>query len=65
MGPHPVGRVFVRATDGAGPLVLFLHGYPSSSYDFRAVLELPDLGHYPQIEDPQAFTAATVTLLDT
>jgi pimeloyl-ACP methyl ester carboxylesterase len=26
--------------DGAGPQLLFLHGYPSSSYDWRLVLEL-------------------------
>lgn len=31
--------VFVRVTDGAGPPLLFLHGYPSSSYDWRLALE--------------------------
>lgn len=31
-------RIFVRRTDGAGPLLLFLHGFPSSSYDWRGVL---------------------------
>ena len=34
-------HVFRRA--GEGPLLLFLHGFPSSSYDWRALLdELPD-----------------------
>lgn len=34
----PAGRVFVRAQPGrADPIVLMLHGFPSSSYDFRAV----------------------------
>jgi len=28
------------------------------------VIELPDLGHYPQIEDPDAFTAAILALLE-
>lgn len=32
------GTVFVRSADGAGPTVLLLHGYPSSSYDFRTVV---------------------------
>jgi pimeloyl-ACP methyl ester carboxylesterase len=31
--------VFVRDFDGVGPPVLFLHGYPSSSYDWRGVIE--------------------------
>ena len=31
-------HVFERA--GSGPLLLFLHGFPSSSYDWRALLEL-------------------------
>ena len=31
--------IFVRDFDGAGPPVLFLHGYPSSSYDWRGVIE--------------------------
>lgn len=34
--------IFVRRHDGAGPLLLFLHGFPSSSYDWRATLELLD-----------------------
>ena len=35
-------RIFVRERDGTngGPPVLFLHGYPSSSYDWRHALEL-------------------------
>lgn len=32
-------RIFVRAQDGEGPPLLMLHGYPSSSYDWRSVLE--------------------------
>jgi pimeloyl-ACP methyl ester carboxylesterase len=32
------GRVFVRAEAGEAPTVLLLHGYPSSSFDFRAVV---------------------------
>jgi pimeloyl-ACP methyl ester carboxylesterase len=36
-------RVFVRTAAGRRPPVLFLHGYPSSSYDWRLVVErLPD-----------------------
>jgi pimeloyl-ACP methyl ester carboxylesterase len=36
-------RIFVRAQDGTGPPVLLLHGYPSSSFDWRRVLErLPE-----------------------
>ena len=31
-------RIFVRRTSGDGPLVVLLHGYPSSSYDWRGVL---------------------------
>lgn len=41
----PVGahHLFVRHRAGAGPPVLALHGYPSSSYDWRHVLDLlPD-----------------------
>jgi pimeloyl-ACP methyl ester carboxylesterase len=37
-----MGQVFVRSQPGEGPTVLLLHGFPSSSYDFRAVL--PGLG---------------------
>ncbi len=36
------GRVFVRSSAGdpaAGPTVLLLHGFPSSSYDFREVTD--------------------------
>jgi pimeloyl-ACP methyl ester carboxylesterase len=37
-------RVFVTRREGRGNTVLFLHGYPSSSYDFAPILErLPDL----------------------
>jgi pimeloyl-ACP methyl ester carboxylesterase len=32
-------RIFVRRRGGDGPLVLFIHGFPSSSYDWRFVLE--------------------------
>lgn len=32
------GSVFVRSAPGAGPTVLLLHGYPSSSYDYRGVV---------------------------
>src|SRR4051812_21196653 len=31
-------RVFVRRGSGSGQLVVLLHGYPSSSYDWRLVL---------------------------
>jgi pimeloyl-ACP methyl ester carboxylesterase len=35
-------RIFVRHRAGDGPPLLLLHGFPSSSYDFRALLdELP------------------------
>jgi pimeloyl-ACP methyl ester carboxylesterase len=30
--------IFVHRTEGDGPLVLLLHGFPSSSYDWRGVL---------------------------
>src|SRR4051812_11187151 len=33
-------RIFVRHRDGEGPSLLFLHGYPSSSYDWKQLLEL-------------------------
>lgn len=33
----PAGSVFVRSAAGSGPPILMLHGFPSSSYDFRAV----------------------------
>lgn len=32
------GEVFVRSGEGEGPTVLLLHGYPSSSYDYRGVV---------------------------
>ena len=40
--PTPAGRVFVRSAPGDGPTILLLHGYPSSSYDYRSVV--PHLG---------------------
>ncbi len=33
-------RIFVRHRPGAGPPLLLLHGYPSSSYDWRQLFEL-------------------------
>ncbi|WP_297621132.1 alpha/beta hydrolase [Nocardia sp.] len=33
------GQVFVRSGPGDGPIVLLLHGYPSSSYDFRRIVD--------------------------
>ncbi|MCA1828934.1 MAG: alpha/beta hydrolase [Myxococcales bacterium] len=33
-------RIFLREKDGGGPPLIFLHGYPSSSYDWSRVLEL-------------------------
>ncbi|BDX32136.1 putative hydrolase LipZ [Mycobacterium antarcticum] len=33
------GSVFVRGATGTGPTVLLLHGYPSSSYDYREVVQ--------------------------
>lgn len=40
----PAGSVFVRSSPsgagaGAGPTILLLHGFPSSSYDFQAVTQ--------------------------
>ena len=35
-------RLFVRQRDGAGPLLLFLHGFPSSSYDWAPLLDAFD-----------------------
>ncbi|HEV3128366.1 MAG TPA: alpha/beta hydrolase [Solirubrobacteraceae bacterium] len=32
-------RIFVRDWDGTGPPLLFLHGYPSSSYDWGRVVD--------------------------
>jgi len=45
----PFGRVFVRSSPGAGdgPAIVLLHGFPSSSYDYRAVTER--LGDRPWI----------------
>lgn len=34
------GRVFVRSSPGEEPTILLLHGFPSSSYDFRDVTTL-------------------------
>jgi pimeloyl-ACP methyl ester carboxylesterase len=36
----PAGSVFVRSVAGEGVPVLFLHGYPSSSFDWRHVIGL-------------------------
>jgi pimeloyl-ACP methyl ester carboxylesterase len=36
--PTNSGNVFVRSAEGAGPTILMLHGFPSSSYDFRRVV---------------------------
>jgi pimeloyl-ACP methyl ester carboxylesterase len=33
-------RLFVTRRDGDGPLLLLLHGFPSSSYDWRQLLDL-------------------------
>jgi pimeloyl-ACP methyl ester carboxylesterase len=33
-------RIFVTEQDGGGPLLVFLHGFPSSSFDWRQLLEL-------------------------
>ncbi len=33
-------RIHVFDRDGRGPLLLYLHGFPSSSYDWRLLLEL-------------------------
>ena len=38
MVEHGPYRVFVRDQDGSGPPVLLLHGYPSSSYDWRELM---------------------------
>lgn len=40
--PTSAGKVFVRSADGTGPTILLLHGYPSSSYDFREVVQRLD-----------------------
>jgi pimeloyl-ACP methyl ester carboxylesterase len=36
--PTSAGKVFVRSAQGDGPTILLLHGFPSSSYDFRRVV---------------------------
>jgi pimeloyl-ACP methyl ester carboxylesterase len=33
-------RLYVRRREGDGPLLILLHGFPSSSYDWRELLEL-------------------------
>ena len=33
-------RIHVFDREGSGPLLLYLHGFPSSSYDWRSLLEL-------------------------
>jgi pimeloyl-ACP methyl ester carboxylesterase len=33
-------RLYVKRRDGASPMLLLLHGFPSSSYDWRQLLEL-------------------------
>ena len=33
-------RLFVRRREGSGPLLLYLHGFPSASYDWRKLLEM-------------------------
>ncbi|WP_141863811.1 alpha/beta hydrolase [Arthrobacter sp. SLBN-53] len=35
----PSGRIFVRSAPGAGPTLLLLHGFPSSSFDYRRVVD--------------------------
>ncbi|MBJ7457727.1 MAG: alpha/beta hydrolase [Thermoleophilaceae bacterium] len=32
-------RVFVRCNDGAGPALVFLHGFPTSSFDFNQLVK--------------------------
>jgi pimeloyl-ACP methyl ester carboxylesterase len=36
--PPAGGNAFVRSGSGHGPAVLALHGFPSSSYDFRSII---------------------------
>jgi pimeloyl-ACP methyl ester carboxylesterase len=40
-------RTFVHAGEGSGPLLLLLHGFPSSSYDFRDLV--PRLGGHAHL----------------
>ena len=35
-------RIYTQRADGAGPTIVFLHGYPSSCYDWRLVLPALD-----------------------
>jgi pimeloyl-ACP methyl ester carboxylesterase len=37
-------RLYVHRREGDGPLLLLLHGFPSSSYDWRALLEIRPRG---------------------
>ena len=54
-------RIHLFECDGGGPLLLFLHGFPSSAYDWRAVLQLetehaalaPDLLGFGLSEKPR------------
>jgi len=41
---HDGRRIHVFERSGDGPLLLFLHGFPSSSYDWRELLEI-ETGH--------------------
>lgn len=43
-------RIFVRTVDGGGPPLLLLHGFPSSSIDWRGML-----GHLPEGQRALAF----------
>ena len=36
----PGRRLYAQRRDGEAPLLLLLHGFPSSSYDWRELLEL-------------------------
>ena len=36
--PPAGGNAFVRSGSGHGPVVLLRHGFPSSSYDFRSII---------------------------
>jgi pimeloyl-ACP methyl ester carboxylesterase len=40
-------RIFVHAAEGSEPLLLLLHGFPSSSYDFRELV--PRLGGHAHL----------------
>ncbi|HME15226.1 MAG TPA: alpha/beta fold hydrolase [Mycobacterium sp.] len=37
--PRACGNAFVRSGSGHGPAVLLLHGFRSSSYDFRSIID--------------------------